>query len=185
MYKRSSSNDKTPLRKFMFDTLNRGITAPLRCTKPVACSVDGHAIAGGLILALACDYIALGTKKPFRLGVTELLVGVPFPNIPLEIVRHQLEPQLAHRLIFDANLVSSNEPAFRYERSENPDDLAQKWLSIVSQRPLKGFAITKKKWWSDRISLDTTVETDQQQTEFIDVISGNDCLQAMKKTLEK
>ena len=44
--------------KFVFHTLSRGITAPLHCTKPVACSLDGHAIASGFILA---NYIVIGT----------------------------------------------------------------------------------------------------------------------------
>src|SRR5437868_3262705 len=89
MYERCSSGHRPTVKKFIFETLNRGLTAPLRCTKPVACSLDGHAIAGGIILALTCDYIAMGTRKPFKVGLTEVAVGVPFPRIPLEISRHQ------------------------------------------------------------------------------------------------
>ncbi|CAF4319906.1 unnamed protein product, partial [Rotaria magnacalcarata] len=127
MHEKCSKRDRSTIDKFIFTTLSRGVAAPLYCSKPVACSLDGHAIAGGIILALACDYIAMGTRKPFRIGITELAVGVPFPSKPLAIVRNQLEPQLAHRLIFDANLVSSNDFPIRCERSETPDDLARKW----------------------------------------------------------
>ncbi|MEZ4754995.1 MAG: enoyl-CoA hydratase/isomerase family protein [Bdellovibrionota bacterium] len=54
---------------------------------PTLAAVNGHAIAGGCILACACDYrvMAEGSGK---IGVPELIVGVPFPTAPLEILRH-------------------------------------------------------------------------------------------------
>ncbi|CAF1221629.1 unnamed protein product [Rotaria sordida] len=184
MYERCAKRHRPTIDKFLYDTLRHGITAPIRCSKPVACSLDGHAIAGGIILALACDYIAIGTRKPFRIGITELVVGVPFPRTPLEIIRHQLEPQLAHRLIFDANTVSSNDFSIRCERSETPDDLSRKWLKMICERPLKGFEITKKKWWSDMMKSDS-IDNEQEKQEYFDAITGEDCLQAMKQTLKK
>jgi len=184
MHERCAKGDRPTIEKFVFNTLSRGISAPLRCIKPVACSLDGHAIAGGIILALACDYIAMGTRKPFRIGITELAVGVPFPLLPFEIVRHQLEPQLAHRLIFDANIISSNDFSIRCEKSETPDDLSRKWLKMIGDRPLKGFETTKKKWWSNVTQLDS-IDNEQEKKEYVDTITGKDCLQAMKQILEK
>ncbi|MDT8915044.1 enoyl-CoA hydratase/isomerase family protein [Amycolatopsis sp. PS_44_ISF1] len=54
--------------------------------RPVVAALNGHAIAGGLVLAAACDHRVL-TDGPARLGVTELLVGAPFPIAALEILR--------------------------------------------------------------------------------------------------
>jgi enoyl-CoA hydratase len=184
MHERCAARHRLTIDKFVFETLTKGVTAPLRCSKPVACSLDGHAIAGGIILALACDYISMGTRKPFRIGVTELAVGVPFPSVPLQIIRHQLEPQLAHRLIIDANLISSNDFSIRCERSETPDDLSRKWLKMIIERPLKGFEITKKKWWSDILQLDN-VDNEQEKKEYFEIVTGDECLQAMKQTLKK
>jgi enoyl-CoA hydratase len=48
--------------------------------------VNGHAIAGGCVLACACDYRVMNEGHG-RIGVTELLVGVPFPVTALEILR--------------------------------------------------------------------------------------------------
>ncbi len=54
--------------------------------KPLVAAMNGHAIAGGCILACACDYRVLAEGSG-KIGVPELLVGVPFPAVPLEIVR--------------------------------------------------------------------------------------------------
>ncbi|WP_431896551.1 enoyl-CoA hydratase/isomerase family protein [Nonomuraea sp. bgisy101] len=68
--------------------------------KPVVAAVNGHAIAGGCVLAAACDHriMASGTG---RIGVPELRVGVPFPYTALEIMRFALGPVGARHAIFD------------------------------------------------------------------------------------
>src|SRR6185295_19635139 len=50
--------------------------------KPVVAAVNGHAIAGGCILAAAADR-RLMARDGGRIGIPELLVGVPFPVVPL------------------------------------------------------------------------------------------------------
>jgi len=54
--------------------------------KPVVAAVNGHAIAGGCVLACCADR-RLMAKGASRIGIPELLVGVPFPVVPLEIMR--------------------------------------------------------------------------------------------------
>jgi enoyl-CoA hydratase/carnithine racemase len=52
---------------------------------PVVAAVNGAAVAGGCILACACDRRLL--VEGGRIGASELLVGVPFPVSALEILR--------------------------------------------------------------------------------------------------
>ncbi len=54
--------------------------------KPVVAAINGHAIAGGCVLA-ACADRRIMARGNARIGVTELLVGVPFPALAFEIVR--------------------------------------------------------------------------------------------------
>ena len=178
------AREKAKIDEFVFRTLSRGMTAPLYCSKPVACSLDGHTIAGGLMLALSCDYIAIGKRKPFRIGITGPIVGIPYPLKAVKLVQHRLEPQLAYRLLVDANLYSSNEFPIQCERSETPDDLARKWLNMINERPLQGFQITKQKWWSDIVKLDTA-DNEQEKNEYFEAVTSDECLQAMKKALSK
>jgi len=64
---------------------------------PTVAAVHGHAIAGGLVLALACDY-RVGTTAPCRLGLTEGRAGIPFPAVAMAVVRAELPPAAARRL---------------------------------------------------------------------------------------
>lgn len=63
-----------------------------RFPKPMVAAVNGHAIAGGCVLTCAADYRIMAAGRA-RIGVTELLVGVPFPLVPLEIMRFAAAPK--------------------------------------------------------------------------------------------
>jgi enoyl-CoA hydratase len=65
--------------------------------KPVVAAINGHAIAGGCIISSACD-VALMVDEGATIGVPELAVGVPFPPLPLEIMRHAMGTAGAQRL---------------------------------------------------------------------------------------
>ena len=60
--------------------------------KPLVAAVNGHAIAGGAVIACACDYRVMASGGG-RVGLPELKVGVPFPAIASEIVRSAVSPQ--------------------------------------------------------------------------------------------
>jgi enoyl-CoA hydratase len=51
---------------------------------PVVAAVNGHAIAGGCVLAMCADIRLMSSGT---IGLTELSVGVPFPVAALEICR--------------------------------------------------------------------------------------------------
>jgi enoyl-CoA hydratase len=80
----------------------------LECDLPVVAAVNGHAIAGGCILAAACDRRVMATGRG-RIGVTELLVGVPFPVVPFEILRGAVPVPALADLVLSARTLSAEE----------------------------------------------------------------------------
>ena len=67
--------------------------------KPVVAAVNGHAIAGGCVLACTADHriMARGTG---RMGVPELLLGVPLPTLALEIMRFVTKSQHLQKMLY-------------------------------------------------------------------------------------
>lgn len=74
---------------------------------PVIAAVNGHAIAGGCVMACAADYRMMA-REPGRIGIPELLVGVPFPVVPLEIMRFAAPPQHLQSLIYRGATLSAD-----------------------------------------------------------------------------
>lgn len=68
-----------------FNALFRDVLAYPR---PTIAAVDGAAMAGGAILALACDFRFVGPRA--RLAMTEVPVGIPFPAPVADLVRAKL-----------------------------------------------------------------------------------------------
>src|SRR6202041_2558922 len=67
-------------------------------SKPLVAAINGHAIAGGTIMLLACDQRILA-KGNARIGLTEIRVGVEFPAWALEIARFLTPPEHLATLI--------------------------------------------------------------------------------------
>ncbi len=83
--KRLSDAGADYIRAFL-PALHRLYEAVFFFSKPVIAAVNGHAIAGGAVLACCADRRIMA-RGAGRIGVTELLVGVPFPALAFEIVR--------------------------------------------------------------------------------------------------
>ncbi|MFP5371256.1 MAG: enoyl-CoA hydratase/isomerase family protein [Actinomycetes bacterium] len=94
-----------PYTEQFLTALSRMFRAVFDSPRPTVAAVNGHAIAGGCVLALACDVRLMSAG---RIGLAELAVGVPFPTSALEIVRHALGRD-AGRAVLRAETVGPDE----------------------------------------------------------------------------
>jgi enoyl-CoA hydratase len=74
---------------------------------PVVGAITGHAIAGGLVLALCTDIRIASTAGKY--GLTEVKVGVPYPKAAIGVVRAELAPHAARVLALGNALVDAPE----------------------------------------------------------------------------
>jgi len=88
---RVSAGGATYVRQFL-PALHKLYDAVFFHPKPVVAAINGHAVAGGAILA-ACADRRIMAREGGRIGVTELLVGVPFPALAFEVLRYALPPR--------------------------------------------------------------------------------------------
>jgi enoyl-CoA hydratase len=120
--------------------------------RPVVAAVNGHAIAGGCILVAACDrrLMSAGT-----IGVSELAVGVPFPTVPLEVLRYAVGPATAG-LVHSARAMSAAEAVTvgLIDRVVEPDELMDSALQEadrLARMPNQTFALTKEQLRRDAV----------------------------------
>src|SRR3954466_4588638 len=72
--------------------LSEAFLAVFDCPRPVVAAINGHALAGRCVIAAAADVRLMSGGS---IGLTELLVGVQFPTVPLEIARYAFGPSAA------------------------------------------------------------------------------------------
>jgi enoyl-CoA hydratase/carnithine racemase len=89
--KRLSAGGAGYIREFL-PALHRLYDAVFFHPRPVIAAVNGHAIAGGAVLACCADR-RLMARDCGRIGVTEILVGVPFPTLAFEVLRFAVPPR--------------------------------------------------------------------------------------------
>jgi enoyl-CoA hydratase len=116
--------------------------------KPLVAAVNGHAVAGGCVMACTADHRMMA-RGPARIGVAELLVGVPFPTAPLEAVRHVVPPHLLQAVVYGA-LTYPPEQALvlgLVDELVDADHLVDEAV-VVAERlaalPAEAFALTKR-----------------------------------------
>jgi enoyl-CoA hydratase len=72
---------------------------------PVVGAITGHAIAGGMVLALCTDVRIASTTGQY--GLTEVKVGVPYPQAAIGVVRAELSPPAARLMALGNELVGA------------------------------------------------------------------------------
>jgi enoyl-CoA hydratase len=76
--------------------------------RPVVAAINGHAVAGGCILALACD-ARLMAAGPGRIGLNEIRLGLPFPAAALEIARRAIPAASLDTALYGGQLYTPDE----------------------------------------------------------------------------
>ncbi len=129
----------------LIEALNRCFLAVYSCPKLVVGAVNGHAIAGGLILALCCD-VRLVTDAPLRAALAEVTVGVVYPVAAIEVVRHELSGAARRRMVLRGEVVdgAGGVALGAFDRVVPHDELlAAAMAEAADTRPPAGFARIK------------------------------------------
>jgi enoyl-CoA hydratase len=135
------------VRRFL-PLLSRFVRTIFTFPMPVVAAVNGHAIAGGCVLALAAD-ARLMAEGVGRIGMPELLVRVPFPTAAVEIVRLAVPTDKVQSLIYTGRTLSPREAlgAGLVDEVVASDALltrAQELAQQLARIPLTTYRLTKQ-----------------------------------------
>lgn len=98
-----------PAMQGFIERFGRSMMRVLACGKPIVAAINGHAIAGGCVLALMCDHRIAAEDDTIRIGLSEAQLGIGLPSIVVEPLRAQVPPASLVPLALEGRLVSPSE----------------------------------------------------------------------------
>jgi enoyl-CoA hydratase/carnithine racemase len=145
------------------ETMARLFTYP----GPTVACINGHAVAGGCVLALACDYRVVVPDARARIGLNEVAIGLRFPPRTFSIVRRRIPIAYREQVLLGAELhnpVNALRLGLVDEIAEDAATVARDRLAVFAKHPAGAYAATK----SDlRGSLDRNPEEERYFREAV------------------
>jgi enoyl-CoA hydratase len=129
---------------------------------PVVAAINGHAIAGGCVFAMAAD---MRLMTGGTIGLTELAVGAMFPMAALEICRHAMGPSATQAALGAGTIDVSAAAALGWiDEVVMPDELlprATAFARELGEYAPAAYAMTKAQLHRPaRIAIDAGADTD-------------------------
>ena len=72
---------------------------------PTIAAINGHAVAGGGVIASACDF-RFFVKGDYKFGFTGILLGIPYFLVPLEIIKYAIPLTMHTEIILQGKLIT-------------------------------------------------------------------------------
>ena len=86
------------------DLLLRLMTLPM----PTVAAINGHAVAGGLLVASACD-VRLAAPGNYRIGINTLALGIPLPMMGLLAMKRAVPVNKQHQVLAEGVMLDPQE----------------------------------------------------------------------------
>ena len=126
--------------------LERAVAALYLYPGPTVALVNGHAIAGGCVLTLACDHRVAAANPKIKIGLNEVALGLRFPPRILAMVRQRVPLQFHTEVLLGAQLfdpAGALRTGIVDEVSEDARAVAEARLAALGKSPREAYALTK------------------------------------------
>jgi enoyl-CoA hydratase/carnithine racemase len=124
---------------------------------PTVACVDGHAIAGGCVLALCCDWRVAADRADLRIGLNEVALGLEFPPRILALVRDRVPRHHLERVVLEAGLYdprTARALGLVDEVASEPLAAAEAALARLAAAPAATYTATKRSLRAGVLALD-------------------------------
>ena len=133
--------------KIFLELLDETVRALWEYPGPSVALVNGHAIAGGCLLALSCDHRVMTSDGKARIGLNEVALGLRFPPKVLKMAAERVPRRHWERVILGAELFDARtavELGLVDEISDEPSRVAGERLALLGRHPKEAYARAKQ-----------------------------------------
>jgi len=181
------SLDRMEMRDFFF-RFNRVALELYSLPLPTACVISGHAVAGGNILALTCDYRYMGGGKKL-IGLNEIRLGVPIPYLADLMVRQIAGDRAATEMLYRGEFLNATAAKQiglidQIFANEDLEKEALKKIAELAALPQPAFA-TNKANRIERILARYKQHHNEKHETFLDCWFSEETQVLLKKAVEK
>lgn len=141
--KEVSSLDVAGMTTFL-GTLEELVKALYEHPAPVVAWINGHAIAGGCVLALCADIRVMTAREGVRIGLNEVALGLRFPPLTFAMARARLTAPALERVLLESALYEAEDArALGLVDVVGEEPVARMMMSKLASHPRDIYAATK------------------------------------------
>ncbi len=114
---------------------------------PTVAAVNGHAVAGGCVVALGCDWRVMTAAPGARIGLNEVAIGARFPPRTWAMIKARVPAASIERVVLGAQLVDPQTAqglGLIDELADDPLALAKERLAALARHPRDAYAVAKR-----------------------------------------
>lgn len=138
--------DATAMQAFLV-LLENMVQALYEYPGPTAAAVNGHAVAGGCVIALGCDCRVMTTAPGARMGLNEVAIGARFPPKTWSMIKARVPAASIERVVLGAQLVDPQTAlglGLVDELAADPLTVAKERLAVLARHPRDAYAAAKR-----------------------------------------
>ncbi len=122
-------------RRDMILALGKMVGRLYAISRPTIAAVNGHAVAAGTLLALACDY-RVGPQGDYRFGFTGARVGIPYPIVAQAVIESELDPATTRIMLLGAEQFGPDEAVAKgiLDELREPDEVLERAIGAARRR---------------------------------------------------
>nr|VFJ87410.1 MAG: Enoyl-CoA hydratase/carnithine racemase [Candidatus Kentron sp. LFY] len=154
---------------------------------PMVAAMEGHAVGGGAIMAILCDYRVMAEGK-HKIGLPEVHAGLPIPPVTFHLASRLVGPRIAERLCVEGRLVAPIEAeriglVDEVVPQQNVKEVALSWCQRMVKLPARAMRLTRA---ASRTEVATLLATFgwEELDELAAGWSGEETQKALRAALE-
>ncbi|HMW60141.1 MAG TPA: enoyl-CoA hydratase/isomerase family protein [Leptospiraceae bacterium] len=159
----------------------------LQFYKPLVCEISGHAMGGGAVIALACDFRFMLNQKG-RVSFTEVFFGLPLPGVFIDKLKYTVSPSHLNDMVYGETYKAQEALSAGFvnaiaDSREDLRKLTMRKLEALTRIPSSAFIHTKASLLHETVS---RIEFHAKATDknFSDPTIRGNLMEAMKSFTE-